>query len=127
MDYEICKECNIHCDKLGFCFNPNCLRNISHKLKLYSDQITSCKESLESIIRNVVNVLKNFKGTVFITGVGKSAHIAKKCVSTWQSLGINAHNLLIHDLFHGDIGILKNEDMVIYITNSGNTKELGCI
>jgi arabinose-5-phosphate isomerase len=109
---------------MEFCFNPSCPRNISYKLKLYSDQISSCNNPFELIIKNIIPILKNSEGTIFMTGIGKSSHITKKCVSTWQSLGINTHNLLIQDLFHGDIGILTNRDIIIYITNSGNTKEL---
>jgi arabinose-5-phosphate isomerase len=119
-----CKECNIMCDENGFCFNPSCIRNISYKLGLYSKQVSTIHDSFEPIIRDVVKLLKECKNTIFITGIGKSSHITRKCVSTWQSLGINAHNLLIQDLFHGDIGILRENDIIIYITNSGNTEEL---
>jgi len=120
---NICAKCNTIKDGL-FCSNSNCIRNTNYKLELYNKQISYNMNNFKEIIHDIVPILQECKGTIYITGIGKSYHIAKKNVSTWQSLGINAQNILIQDVFHGDIGILKNEDIIIYVSNSGNTEEL---
>jgi arabinose-5-phosphate isomerase len=97
------------------------------KIDLYYEQILRAKSDIQENITLLCDLLKekmNSNTTIFITGIGKSYHVAKKCVATWQSLQLNVHNLLVQDLFHGDMGIIKENDIVIYMSNSGNTKEL---
>lgn len=50
--------------------------------------------------------------------------MAQKCVATWQSLGIKAHSINVHDMMHGDLGVLRAGDYIVFVTNSGNTDEL---
>jgi arabinose-5-phosphate isomerase len=119
-----CTICSTSCDEHNKCFNPQCIRNLSYKLDLYCTQIEKAKPSIQEIIRVLVPLLKTFEGTIFLTGIGKSAHIMKKCTATWQSLGIKTHSILAQDIFHGDLGILKENDLLIYVSNSGNTQEL---
>ena len=66
MNYSICKECNTPCDENLFCFNPGCLRNIQNKLKLYSEQIIESNILFESIIKNIIPLIRNFNNTIFI-------------------------------------------------------------
>jgi arabinose-5-phosphate isomerase len=117
-----CDHCNT--DKNLFCTNTNCVRNIHYKLELYKNQFSYNIDNFIDIIQDIIPTLQKCKGVIYITGIGKSYHIAKKNVSTWQSLGINTQNILIQDVFHGDIGIVKNGDIIIYISHSGNTEEL---
>jgi arabinose-5-phosphate isomerase len=79
---------------------------------------------LERSIHSVVDALKSVTGIIYITGIGKSAHIVRKCVATWQSLSIPTHFLLAQDLLHGDIGVVRPNDVIVYVSNSGNTQEL---
>jgi|694.fasta_scaffold21852_6 arabinose-5-phosphate isomerase len=79
---------------------------------------------LERSIEEIVEVISSVKGTIYMTGIGKSAHVVRKCVATWQSLSLPAHFLLAQDLLHGDIGVVRPDDILIYISNSGNTEEL---
>ena len=96
---------------------------LKEKIDIYFNQILKVGETFNKTIQEILTILMN-NNTVFITGIGKSYHLSKKCVATWQSLGINAHTLLPQDLFHGDLGIIKDNDVIIYISNSGNTEEL---
>lgn len=64
------------------------------------------------------------KGRVVITGVGKSAIIASKIVATLNSTGTPAMFLHAADAVHGDLGMVKQEDVVICISNSGNSPEI---
>ncbi len=80
--------------------------------------------SMDFILQTIIPLINSTNGNVYLTGIGKCGHICKKSVSTWQSLGISCHYINIPDLFHGDFGILKENDIIIYISNSGNTEEL---
>lgn len=64
------------------------------------------------------------KGRVIISGMGKSGLIARKIVATMNSTGTPAIFLHPSDAFHGDLGIVCKEDIVILISNSGNTIEV---
>jgi len=123
MDYTLCKTCNTTNNEY-FCFNPACELNIQYKLNSYSQQLQDSQESFKLILKQILPILKNFKHTIYMVGIGKSGHIINKCVATWQSLGIKVHSLLQQDLFHGDLGIIQENDLIIYISNSGNTEEL---
>ena len=95
------------------------------KIELYYSQIIKANEDIKINIDNLTSIINSYNyNSIFITGIGKSYHISKKSVATWQSLQINVHDLLIQDLFHGDLGVLKENDIIIYISNSGNTNEL---
>lgn len=102
----------------------NTMVNINNKLSIYSQELSRVTETMSVSIQSLLKILSNTTSTIYITGIGKSGHISKKCVSTWQSLGIKAQYILIQDIFHGDIGVLKEGDIIIYISNSGNTEEL---
>jgi D-arabinose 5-phosphate isomerase GutQ/beta-phosphoglucomutase-like phosphatase (HAD superfamily)/GTP:adenosylcobinamide-phosphate guanylyltransferase len=93
----------------------------------YENAISLCKNNFSYILQQIIPLLKHNNSqnsNIYLTGIGKCGHICKKSVSTWQSVGISCHYINIPDLFHGDFGILKNKDIIIYISNSGNTEEL---
>lgn len=71
----------------------------------------------------VVKIL-NSNGRVIITGIGKSAHIASKIVATLNSTGTPAIFMHAADAIHGDLGIIRDEDVIICLSNSGNTPEI---
>ncbi|MBT3394645.1 MAG: KpsF/GutQ family sugar-phosphate isomerase [Waddliaceae bacterium] len=64
------------------------------------------------------------KGTIFFAGVGKSGFIANKIATTMTSTGTKALCLSPTDALHGDIGIVKEEDVFVLISKSGETEEL---
>eukprot|EP01112_Ceratiomyxa_fruticulosa_P013494 TRINITY_DN379_c0_g1_i12.p1 TRINITY_DN379_c0_g1~~TRINITY_DN379_c0_g1_i12.p1 ORF type:complete len:956 (+),score=193.72 TRINITY_DN379_c0_g1_i12:331-3198(+) len=82
------------------------------------------RKPLSLVLATLTPMLKEGRGNLFITGIGKCGHVARKCVSTWQSMGLSCQNLVIPDLFHGDFGILRKGDIVLYLSNSGNTTEM---
>jgi arabinose-5-phosphate isomerase len=63
-------------------------------------------------------------GKVVVTGVGKSGHIAKKIASTLASTGTPSFFLHPLDAYHGDLGMIAKNDIVMAISNSGKTEEL---
>jgi arabinose-5-phosphate isomerase len=64
------------------------------------------------------------KGRVIVTGIGKSANIATKIVSTFNSTGTPAIFMHAADAIHGDLGIIQPEDIIICLSKSGNTPEI---
>ncbi|MBO6212430.1 arabinose-5-phosphate isomerase [Algoriella xinjiangensis] len=73
---------------------------------------------------DAVNAIFNAKGKLVIVGVGKSAHIANKIVATLNSTGTPSQFLHATEAIHGDLGLLRPEDVVICISKSGNTPEI---
>ncbi len=71
-----------------------------------------------------VDLIIDCRGTVVISGIGKSGNIGRKITSTLASLGTPSIFLHTSDAFHGDLGILRRDDLLICISNSGETDEL---
>lgn len=94
------------------------------KVLTYIKQLVAHQSSLEDTIQELVVALQSHRGSIFLTGVGKSGHIGRKCVATWQSLGLRCHFLHPQDSFHGDMGVVHPGDAVVYLSNSGKTEEL---
>ncbi len=85
-------------------------------------------ESMKSLIAEdfvkTVEIILQSKGRVIITGIGKSANIANKIVSTLNSTGTPAIFMHAADAIHGDLGIVRKDDVVICISKSGETPEI---
>ena len=71
-----------------------------------------------------VDAIRNCKGKIVVTGVGKSGHIGSKIAATLASIGTPAFFLNPLDAYHGDLGMLSENDLVIAISYSGMTDEL---
>ena len=70
------------------------------------------------------NIIINNKGKVITLGLGKSSYIAMKMAATLSSTGTAALFLHPADALHGDIGVIKKNDVVIIYSNSGETSEI---
>lgn len=71
-----------------------------------------------------VELLLGAKGRVIISGMGKSGHIARKIAATLASTGTPAHFVHPAEASHGDLGMLTRDDVVMMLSNSGETPEL---
>ncbi len=71
-----------------------------------------------------IGIILACKGKVVITGVGKSGHIGAKIAATLSSTGTPSFYVSPLDLYHGDLGVIMPDDIVIAISNSGQTDEL---
>ena len=72
----------------------------------------------------VVDLMLNCKGKVIVTGVGKSGHIGAKIAATLASTGTPSFFINPLDVYHGDLGVMTHDDVVLAISNSGLTDEL---
>lgn len=89
------------------------------------------REVLEKLEHNLqgnfvtaVKLISVLKGRLIVTGIGKSGHIGKKMAATFASIGISSFFVHSTEAVHGDLGMIKSEDMVIAISNSGETQEV---
>ena len=73
---------------------------------------------------NTVETIFASRGRVVLTGMGKSGLIARKIVATLNSTGTAAIYLHPTDALHGDLGMVRSEDVVILISKSGETEEI---
>ncbi|MBC33099.1 MAG: KpsF/GutQ family sugar-phosphate isomerase [Rickettsiales bacterium] len=82
------------------------------------------KNSIDNSFRNVINLLLNVKGKIIISGIGKSGHIASKISSTLSSIGSPSFFIHPSEANHGDLGMITRKDVIILVSNSGETEEL---
>ena len=91
----------------------------------YQYNLTHFFESINpNIAQQVFEVLCACNGTIAFTGVGKSGHIAEKISKTFCSTGSPSIYLDAGNALHGDLGILQKEDLLIFISKSGESHEL---
>ncbi len=73
---------------------------------------------------NAIDLMLNCKGRIIFSGMGKSGHIANKISSTLASTGTTSFFIHPSEASHGDLGMISKDDVVILLSNSGETKEL---
>jgi arabinose-5-phosphate isomerase len=96
-------------------------------LNTINDEISAIgnlKDSVNEDFVKCVELIIHSAGRVIITGIGKSAIIASKIVSTLNSTGTPASFMHAADAVHGDLGMIRNEDIIICLSKSGNTPEI---
>ncbi len=100
---------------------------ISIAVKCLQDEaeaILNLIPKLDEDFTKAVNLIIESKGRLIVTGVGKSGHIGAKIASTMASTGTPAFFVNPLDAFHGDLGMICEGDVVLAISNSGQTDEL---
>jgi len=95
-----------------------------HVIKVEAEAISNLLNSIDDQFTKAVNMIINSKGRVVFTGMGKSGLIARKIVATMNSTGTAAIFMHPTDAFHGDLGMVRKDDIVIVISKSGHTEEL---
>lgn len=96
-------------------------------IKCFKDEaqaITDLIPLLDENFDKAINLILECKGKIIITGVGKSGHIGAKIAATFSSTGTPSFYVNPLDLYHGDLGVVTTDDLVIAISNSGYTDEL---
>ncbi|MFI3242228.1 MAG: KpsF/GutQ family sugar-phosphate isomerase [Alphaproteobacteria bacterium] len=79
---------------------------------------------LDDNLITVLDLMQNAKGRVIVTGMGKAGHIGNKIAATLASTGTPSFFVHPAEASHGDLGMVTNDDVVIAISNSGESKEL---
>ncbi len=82
------------------------------------------KNLLDDNLTKALDIIQQAKGKVILTGMGKSGHIAKKIAASLASTGTPSFFMHPAEASHGDLGMVTNDDVIIAISNSGESKEL---
>lgn len=93
-------------------------------LKTEADAVSALIEKLNSAFEKAVEIIYNSKGRVVVTGMGKSGLVGKKIAATLASTGTPAFFMHPAEASHGDLGMVTSDDVIIAISNSGETEEL---
>ncbi|MFO7568345.1 MAG: KpsF/GutQ family sugar-phosphate isomerase [Smithellaceae bacterium] len=93
-------------------------------LKIEAQSILRLIDRVDRNFSRAVDLIYKCKGRVIVTGIGKSGLIGKKIVATLTSTGTQAIFLHPVEGLHGDLGIVTKEDILLAISNSGETREL---
>ena len=93
-------------------------------LNLEAKSIKKSIESINSEFEKIINIIHKNKGKLIITGIGKSGIIGMKIVATLNSTGTPSIFLHASDAMHGDIGIVQQKDIIMFISKSGNSSEI---
>jgi arabinose-5-phosphate isomerase len=89
--------------------------------------LTALSEALGEGFQQAVQVILRAKGRVIVSGMGKSGHVARKIASTLASTGTPAQYVHPAEASHGDLGMVTPDDVVMILSNSGETTELSDI
>jgi len=95
-------------------------RTINNEL----NAIQNLKSQITDDFAKAVMLIYESTGRVIITGIGKSANIATKIVATLNSTGTPSIFMHAADAIHGDLGTIRKDDVIVCISNSGNTPEI---
>ncbi len=93
-------------------------------LKAEEMAIKSLKKSIDSSFVKIIELIKKREGNIILTGIGKSGFIGEKIAATLTSLGNRSIYLHPVEALHGDIGIVSSGDILIALSNSGESEEI---
>lgn len=93
-------------------------------IEIERDAITQLIGRIDAPFAKACQILLDCKGRVVVTGMGKSGHIGKKIAATLASTGTPSFFVHPGEASHGDLGMITANDVVIAISNSGNTAEV---
>ncbi len=95
-----------------------------HTIKEESQAISGLEQFINDDFVKCVELIYHSGGRVVVTGIGKSAIIGAKIVSTFNSTGTPSVFMHAADAIHGDLGMIQKEDIIICLSKSGNTPEI---
>lgn len=98
--------------------------NASKTIDCEIEAIEELKNLLDDNLTKALDAIQNAKGRIILSGMGKSGHIAKKIAASLASTGTPSFFMHPAEASHGDLGMVTNDDVIIAISNSGESKEL---
>ncbi|MBT0548375.1 KpsF/GutQ family sugar-phosphate isomerase [Riemerella anatipestifer] len=87
-------------------------------------ELERLRDSLDNSFLGAVELINKSSGKLIVVGIGKSAHVGNKIVATLNSTGTPAQFLHAAEAIHGDLGVVQKNDVVLCISNSGNSPEI---
>jgi len=93
-------------------------------LTIEISELEKLKERIEDEFVKAVELIHSATGKLIVVGIGKSAHVGNKIVATLNSTGTPSQFLHASEAIHGDLGVIQKQDVVLCISNSGNSPEI---
>ncbi len=93
-------------------------------LKIESEEINNAQKFIDENFAQIIINMSKCNGRIILSGMGKSGHIARKIASTLSSTGSPAFFMHPGEASHGDLGMITKDDMVIFLSNSGESDEI---
>jgi arabinose-5-phosphate isomerase len=103
------------------------IKQAKEVLKIEAESILNLIDKVDAGFSRAVEIICEAKGRVIVTGIGKSGLVGKKIVATLTSTGTPAIFLHPVEGLHGDLGIVTRDDVILAISNSGETSELNTL
>ncbi|MCU6760823.1 Arabinose 5-phosphate isomerase KdsD [uncultured Roseburia sp.] len=100
------------------------LNEVKKIFNIEIEELQKVSNYLDDNIVKVIELINHCRGKIILCGMGKPGHIARKISATMSSLGIQSYVLHPAEALHGDLGTLSKEDILILISNSGETSEI---
>ncbi len=100
------------------------LREAREILRQEADALQAVSHRLDGAFCDAVELLQNCRGCIIVTGMGKAGLIGQKIAATLSSTGTRAHFLHPADAVHGDLGAVHPDDVLLILSNSGETEEI---
>ena len=93
-------------------------------LRIEAEAVAALAERIDDTFLRALNLILGCRGRVIVSGIGKSGHIARKIAATLASTGTPAYFVHPAEASHGDLGMITRDDVLIALSNSGESEEL---
>lgn len=104
--------------------HPEILHIAKNALSIEIKELENLKNRLDENFLKATEIINSAQGKLIIVGIGKSAHVGNKIVATLNSTGTPSQFLHASEAIHGDLGVIQKTDVVLCISNSGNSPEI---
>lgn len=105
--------------------NPEHVLKLAREvLRIESEAVQELAARLDARLAQAIDLILHCSGRVVVTGMGKSGHVARKIASTFASTGTPAFFVHPGEASHGDLGMITDNDVVIALSNSGESAEI---
>jgi len=100
------------------------LEAIRNAVRIEAESVKALQNRVDNNFLEAVELIDNCKGRVIFSGMGKSGLVGKKISSTFSSIGIASMFVHPAEAAHGDLGMIRREDVAVLLSNSGSTPEI---
>lgn len=104
--------------------NEQIIHLAKNTLAIEIEELQRMQNNIGENFLQAVRLIHQSKGKLIVVGIGKSAHIGNKIVATLNSTGTPSQFLHAAEAIHGDLGVVQKQDVVLCISNSGNSPEI---
>ncbi|MEG2079722.1 arabinose-5-phosphate isomerase [Chryseobacterium piscicola] len=108
-------------------YTTDIISNAKKTLEIEISELEKLRNRIDKDFQKAVETINAGSGKLIVVGIGKSAHIANKMVATFNSTGTPSQFLHASEAIHGDLGVIQKQDIVLCISNSGNSPEIASL